>query len=77
MRNYSTRFLILLLVIFIFFFILKLIKKMESIKSEKIDLINQSIKLSNCIDIQNNNKRKIYENIKLKEYCINKFGFNK
>ena len=50
---------------------------MESIKSEKIDLINQSIKLSNCIDIQNNNKRKIYENIKLKEYCINKFGFNK
>jgi len=39
-----------------------------NIKSEKIE---------NCIDIENKNKRSIYENIKLIEYCIDNFGTTK
>ena len=35
---------------------------------------NQTDKIKNCIDIENKNKRTIYENIKLSEYCINKFS---
>ena len=39
---------------------------------EKLD--NQSDIIEKCIDIDNNNKRSIYENIKLSEYCIDNFG---
>ena len=43
---------------------------------EKVDeeINNQSDKIENCIDIENKNKRTIYENIKLSEYCIDNFG---
>ena len=40
----------------------------------KEELINQSDKIEKCIDIENKNKRSIYENIKLSEYCIDNFG---
>ena len=40
-------------------------------------LENKTTKIRSCIDIQNKNKRNIYENIELSEYCINKFGSNK
>ena len=46
----------------------KQLKKLE----EKLD--NQSDIIENCIDFENNNKRSIYENIKLSEYCIDNFG---
>ena len=46
-------------------------------KLEEDELINRSDKIENCIDIENKNKRSIYENIKLSEYCINNFGIIK
>ena len=41
---------------------------------EEEELNNQSDKIENCIDIENKNKRTVYENIKLSEYCIDNFG---
>ena len=46
----------------------KQLKKLE----EKLD--NQSDIIENCIDFENKSKRSIYENMKLSEYCIDKFG---
>ena len=46
----------------------KELKKIEEENKLNID------KIENCIDIENKNKRTIYENIKLSEYCIDKFG---
>ena len=56
------------LVQFIKFYENKQLKKGK----EKFD--NQSDIIEKCIDIDNNNKRSIYENIKLSEYCIDNFG---
>tara|TARA_Y100000589_G_scaffold227253_1_gene214735 strand:+ start:588 stop:794 length:207 start_codon:yes stop_codon:yes gene_type:complete len=43
-------------------------------KTVEEELNNHSDKIENCIDIENKNKRTIFENIKLSEYCIDKFG---
>ena len=43
-------------------------------KLEEEELKKQNDKIENCIDFENKNKRTIYENIKLSEYCIYKFG---
>ena len=43
-------------------------------KLEEEKLKNKSDKIQKCIDIENKNKRTIYENIKLSEYCIDEFG---
>ena len=43
-------------------------------KVEQDELYNQTDKIEKCIDIENKNKRTIYENIKLSEYCIDNFG---
>jgi len=43
-------------------------------KVEDEELNNQSDKIEKCIDIENKNKRTIYENITLSEYCIDNFG---
>ena len=56
------------LVQFIKFYENKQLKKIE----EKLE--NQSETIENCIDFENKNKRSIYENIKLSEYCIDNFG---
>jgi len=40
------------------------------------NLNNKRDKIENCIDIENKSKRTYYENIKLSEYCIDKFGTN-
>ena len=53
---------------FIKFYENKQLKRVE----EKLD--NQSETLEKCIDFKNKNKRSIYENIKLSEYCIDNFG---
>ena len=53
---------------FIKFYENKQLKKLE----DKLD--NQSDILENCIDFENKNKRTIYENIKLSEYCVDNFG---
>ena len=44
------------------------LKKLE----EQLD--NQSDKIEKCIDFENKNKRSIYENTRLSEYCIDNFG---
>ncbi len=49
----------------------------NQLKKVEEELNNQSDKIENCIDIENKNKRSIYENIKLSEYCINNFGILK
>ena len=48
-------------------------------KLKKVDeeLNNLNERIENCIDIENKNKRSIYENIKLSEYCIDNFGTSK
>ena len=46
----------------------KELKKIEEENKLNID------KIENCIDIENKNKRSIYENIKLSEYCIDLLG---
>ena len=43
------------------------------LKKVEEELNNQRDKIENCIDIENKNKRSIYENIKLSEYCIGNF----
>tara|TARA_Y100000589_G_scaffold178943_1_gene169467 strand:+ start:643 stop:843 length:201 start_codon:yes stop_codon:yes gene_type:complete len=46
-------------------------KQLENVEEEVYNKINQ---IEKCIDIENKNKRTIYENIKLSEYCIDNFG---
>ena len=53
---------------FVFFYKNNQLKKVEE------ELNNQSDKIKNCIDIENKNKRSLFENIKLSEYCIDNFG---
>ena len=53
---------------FIKFYENKQLRKVQ----EKLD--NQSDEIEKCIDFENKNKRSIYENIKLSEYCIDNFG---
>ena len=53
---------------FIIFYENKRLKKVEE------ELNNQSDIIEKCIDFENKNKRTIFENIKLSEYCINNFG---
>ena len=57
-------------------FLIQFIKlnKNNQLKKVEEELTNQSDKIENCIDIENKNKRSIYENIKLSEYCIDNFG---
>ena len=44
---------------------------------KNIQLKNKSIKLSDCIDIENKNSRNLYENIELIEFCLNEFRTTK
>ena len=70
-KNYI---LLILLIITLFSLIVVTYKNYQLKKSEEKELNNQTDKIKNCIDIENKNKRTIYENIKLSEYCINKFS---
>ena len=49
-------------------------KKLKNVDEDKLK--NQSDNIENCIDFENKNKRTIYENIRLSEYCIDEFGSN-
>jgi len=73
--NFLKKYYILLILLsticfaqFIKFYENKQLKEVE----EKLD--NQRDKIEKCIDFENKNKRSIYENIKLSEYCIDNFG---
>ena len=70
-KNYI---LLVLLIITCFVQFIRAYKNNQLKKLEEEDFNNQSDKIENCIDFENKNKRTIYENIKLSEYCIDKFG---
>ena len=66
----------ILLILFSTTCFVQLIKYYENKQLKKVEekLDNQSDKIEKCIDFENKNKRSIYENIKLSEYCIENFG---
>ena len=73
--NFLKKYYILLILLsticfvqFIKFYENKQLKEGEEKLDNQIDIIE------NCIDFENKNKRSIYENIKLSEYCIDNFG---
>ena len=74
--NFFKRYYILLILLFITFYFqfIKANKNNHLKKVEEEELNKQSDKIENCIDFENKIKRTIYENIKLSEYCIDKFG---
>ena len=73
--NFFKRNYILLILLIITSFIQFIISyKNNQLKKVEEELINQSEKIENCIDIENKNQRSIYDNIKLSEYCIDNFG---
>ena len=46
----------------------------RQLKKQEEQFDSQSDKIEKCIDFENKNKRSLYENIKLSEYCIDNFG---
>ena len=73
--NYLKKYYILLILLSTTCFI-QFIKFSENKQLRKVDekLDNLIDKIEKCIDFENKNKRSIYENIKLSEYCIDNFG---
>ena len=63
-----------LLIFLITICVVQLLYKNKQLEKVEEEINNQSDKIENCIDIENKNKRTIYENIKLSEYCIDNFG---
>ena len=74
--NFFKKYYILLIFLFITFFVRLIVANDNNQlkKLEEQEFNKQSDKIENCIDFENKNKRTIYENIKLSEYCIYKFG---
>ena len=77
MNLFKKYYFLFILLITICFVPLTILKKNNQLKKIEEELNNQSDKIKNCIDIENKNKRSIYENIKLSEYCIDNFGITK
>ena len=73
--NVLKKYFILLILLSITCFV-QVIKFYENKQLKKVEdkLNNQSDMIEKCIDFENKNKRSIYENIKLSEYCIDNFG---
>ena len=74
--NFSNK-IYILLILLIAAFLGNTIKSYKNNNLKKVEeeiIQNHSDKIENCIDIENKNKRTIYENIKLSEYCIDNFG---
>ena len=76
MRNIlSLKYIFLILIITAGFIqIIYSIKNRQIREIEEKELNIHSEKIENCIDIENKSRRRVYENIKLSEYCIDKFG---
>ena len=72
LKKYYILWILLSTIFFVQFFIAN--KNNQLKKLEEQEFNKQSDKIENCIDFENKNKRTIYENIKLSEYCIDKFG---
>ena len=73
--NFLKKYYILLILLSTTCFIqfIKFYENKQLIKSKEKHKYQIEI-LENCIDFDNKNKRSIYENIKLSEYCIDNFG---
>jgi len=73
--NFLHKYYILLILLSTTFFVqFLLFYENRQLKNVEEQLDNQSDKIGKCIDFENKNKRSIYENIKLSEYCIDNFG---
>ena len=73
--NFLKKYYILLILLGTSFFVqFIIIYENRHLKKREEQLNNQSDKIGKCIDFENKNKRSIYENIKLSEYCIDNFG---
>ncbi len=72
--NFLKKHYILLILFTTFLGLIIVIYKIKQLKKVEKKLNNHSDKIERCIDSENNNRRTIIENIKLSEYCIDKFG---
>ena len=73
----STKIKSLLLFLFTILILIQFIKVFNKNRLNKLnnsEINKKSIQLKNCIDIENKTDRKMYENIRLSEYCIKEFG---
>ena len=72
--NFCKKYYILLILLITTAFV-KFILFYNNDKNKNVkELNNQVDRIANCIDIENKNKRTSYENLRLSEYCIHKFG---
>ena len=74
LKNYYILFILLSTICVVQFMI---IYKNRQLKKPEVQFDKQNDIIEKCIDFENKNKRSIYENIKLSEYCINNFGIIK
>ena len=74
LKKYCILFVLFSITCFVQF---KIIYENRQLKKLDEQLDNQSDKIKRCIDFENKNKRSIYDNLKLSEYCIDNFSTNK
>ena len=73
--NFLKKYYILLILLSTICFVqFIVVYKNRELKKQEELLYKKSDKIEKCIDFENKNKRSIYENIKLSEYCIDNFG---
>ena len=78
MRDLSLKSSLIYLILFLFCLIFIFTSTNQNPKRLKnIQLKNKSIKLNDCIDIENKSSRNLNENIELIEFCLNEFRYNK
>ena len=71
LKKYFILFILLSTICFVKFIT---IYENRQLKKQEEQFDSQSDKIEKCIDFENKNKRSLYENIKLSEYCIDNFG---
>ena len=73
--NFYKHYILLIILVTYFLFLFIFTDNNNKLKKLEEEVINDHInKIEKCIDFENKNKRSIYENIKLSEYCMDKFG---
>ena len=77
MNFLKNHYILLILLSFTCFVQFILFNKNKNLKKVEDELNNKIDRIENCIDIDNKNKRSIYENLKLSEYCIDNFSITK
>ena len=77
LNSSKKQYILLILLISTFLVQFIIIYKNNKYKKVEEELNNKSDTIENCLDIENKYKRTIFENLKLSEYCIEKFGSNK